>query len=420
MPPLPPIPSFDQPTASVPVPPVAPMPQLPPIPQFHTAPQPSTQVAGAGQPLTMVSAQAVGPGTAAGVMHVPHSVHPPTQEEHQFDVGELIAVVGTDHVLAGDLSGFVEPVIEANRERIPDQRTEDQVRKQLTRQVLKQYVVITALAQEFFREMAGNASPDEMAKMRQEVGRRAAQVFYEKQVPALMKNYEAKDLRELEQKLREKSMSLITMKNQFIKQAIASELERKYVPDKFEVSLDELWQYYQEHASQWHVPAKARWRQLTVRFDRHESRAEVERLIKDLGNQVYLGGAPFEAVARQSSEGYTASDGGVYDWTTKGSLRSTPLDEAIFSLPLQRLSQVIEDDIGMHIIEVLERVPEHEKSFEEAQAEIRQKISEQKREEAISELHRRILSRTPVWSKWPEDLRDLCPQVRPLDAALGK
>ncbi len=373
-----------------------------------------------GPSLTSVPAQMV--SSIRPSVSGPASVPPPDRSRGgstEFNAARLIAVVGTEHVLAGDLAGFVEPIIEANRDRFPDKRTEDQVRQQLTRQVLKQYIVIKALFQEFFHDTAGNAAPEEIEAMKKQVGTRASKIFHERQVPALMKQNGVNSLRDLELKLREKSMSLATMKRQFIEQAIAQELERKYVPNEFEVSLDELWNYYQSHSQEWFVPAKARWRQLTIRFDRHASRAEVEQRIKELGNQVYLGGLPFEAAARQYSEGYTADQGGVYDWTRKGSLKSQPLDAAIFSIPLGRLSQVIEDDVGMHIIEVLERVPEHHTPFEEAQAEIRRKLSEEKRSKALQEFHKKVLGRTPVWSLWPEDLQAICPHVRPLAEAGG-
>ncbi|RMF45273.1 MAG: hypothetical protein D6753_00620 [Planctomycetota bacterium] len=394
---------------------------LPPPPRLDQLRSMRGPLAGNAATEKNVPAQTVSSVRPSGSLpHLQTPVSRASKEPTEFDAARLIAVVGTEHVLAGDLAGFVEPIVEANRDRLPDKRAEDQVRQQLTRQVLKQYIVIKAMYQEFFRDMAGNAAPEEIQAMKKQVSTRASKIFHERQVPVLMKQNEVTNLRDLELKLREKSMSLATMKRQFIEQAIAQELERKYVPSEFEVSLDELWDYYQTHTDEWFVPAQARWRQLTIRFDRHASREEVEQRIKELGNQVYLGGLPFEAAARQYSEGYTAEQGGVYDWTRKGSLKSQPLDRAIFSIPLGRLSQVIEDDIGMHIIEVLERVPEHHTPFEEAQAEIRQKLSEEKRSEALQKFHRKVLARTPVWSLWPEDIREICPHVRPLEDAVGR
>lgn len=342
-------------------------------------------------------------------------------QSESFDAGELVAVVGSDHILAGDMAIFVEPIIEKNRDKISGKAQEDQIRSQLTRQVLKEYVVIKAMHQEFFRDVLGSGPPDEAEKTRKLVSTKASKMFYEKRVPDLLKQYKVQgsDLAALETKLREKSISLRLLRIQFVEQVLAGELERKYVPAELQVDRRELLDYYQKNRTDWAEPAKARWRQLTIRFDKHaNNRKEVESLINGLGNQL-INGQPFQAAARQHSEGYTAEDGGVYDWTTQGSLKSKPLDAALFSLPLGKLSQVIEDDIGMHIIEVLERKNSRTKEFTEAQVEIRKTLSQEKRALEVKKLHQKVLARTPIWSKWPEDLKEKAKHVRPLSDAIG-
>lgn len=359
--------------------------------------------------------QTTGPQSAAQGTLVNYGKSP--VESREFHAGELIAVVGTEHILAGDMAVFVEPVIEKNRDRISSTEEENKIRNQLTRQALPQYVEIKALYQEFFRDMVGTAPPKDLDEMKKKVTSKAGRLFFEKQVPTMMERYEVTSLRDLEQKLSEKSLSLMTARNQFIEQVLSSELERKFVPNKFEVSRDELLAAYRdpEQESKWNVPARAKWRQLTIRFDKHENREVVDQLIRNLGNQVYLGGKPFEAVAKQSSEGFTAEDGGIYDWTTQGSLKSKPLDAAIFNLPLNRLSQVISDDIGLHIIEVLEREDGHVMDFTEAQVELRESLSEEKRIKETIAFRKKVMDRTSVWTIWPEDI----PGSRPLSDALG-
>ena len=43
-------------------------------------------------------------------------------------------------------------------------------------------------------------------------------------------------------------------------------------------------------------------------------------------------GPAFAEVAKAKSDGFTAKEGGVHDWTTKGALTSAAIDEALFSL----------------------------------------------------------------------------------------
>lgn len=331
----------------------------------------------------------------------------------EFDAGELVAVVGTEHVLAGDMMVFIEPILEKNRGKITPEQ-EKQLKAKLIRDVLAQYVEVKALYQEFFRDMVGNKAPKEVAEMKAKVTMKAAQIFHDKQIPVMLKKYKVDDLAALERKLHERSMSIATLQTQFTEQVLSSELDRKYVPEEYEFSREELLGYYKEHETQWNVTSRAKWRELCIRFNKH-NRVEAEALIKDVGNQVYLGGKPFDAVAKQQSEGFSADQGGVFDWTTQGSLKSAAIDQAVFSLPLRRLSQVIESEIGFHIIEVMEREPGYTKTFDMAQAEIRKKMSEEKRNKLRDEFHSKVMDRTSIWTLWPEDI----PNSRALSVALG-
>jgi hypothetical protein len=333
-----------------------------------------------------------------------------------FQPGELIAVVGTERILAGDMSIFVDPIIEKNQDKIRDANQEAQVRAQLTRQVLPMYAEIKAMYLEFFRDMVGTTPPQELEDTKEQILTKAGRLFYEKQVPELEKRNKVVGLAELETKLREKNMSLNALRNQFVEQVLSSELERKFVPAEFEIDREEILAAYRKDIERWKLPARARWRQITIRFDRHNSREDAEQLIKILGNQMLFGGKSFEAVAKQSSEGFTASNGGMYDWTSQGSLKSTILDQAIFAIEPNRLSQVIEDEVGFHIIEVLEREAARTTDLAESQAEIRKSLSKEKRDKATEEFRAKIMKRTPIWTRWPEDI----PGSRSLESAIGE
>lgn len=396
-------------------------PALPPLPAIPTnTPPPSVVLPNSVEIPQSLNRAPLPPATNQFIALSPTPQTPAPVVEvapQAFSAGRLIAVVGTEHILAGDMAVFVEPIIEQNRSKIGSPDDEQKIRNQLTRQSLRQYCEIKAIYQEFFRDMVGTAPPKEFEETKKKVVTRAGRIFFEKQVPTLLKKHKVETLQDLERKLNAKSLSLTTLKGQFIEQVLASELERKYVPDKFEIDRQELLTAYQQPSNQarWNVSGRARWRQLTVRFDKHSTRAAADAKIRELGNEIFLGGKAFEAVASQSSEGYTASEGGRYDWTTQGSLKSKEIDQALFTLPLNSLSQVIVDDIGLHIIEVLEREEGRVKDFTEAQAELREELSQEKRENGIREFRKRIMDRTTVWTLWPEDI----PGSRPLEDALG-
>ena len=66
-----------------------------------------------------------------------------------------------------------------------------------------------------------------------------------------------------------------------------------------------------------------------------------------MGNEVWprVLGAPdaktpvFGGIAKARSDGFTARDGGVHDWTTKDALKSQLLNEKLFSLELGKVER---------------------------------------------------------------------------------
>lgn len=412
-------------TFDIPLPDPSKLAQLP-LPTGNTPAPPASR--SGGQPFQLPSAQQgpgiVGGGMTGNLVTNKSLVGPmeaaggPPESGAMFEPGKLIAVVGSEHVLAGDLAHYVEPVIEQNRDRIPKAQ-EPLIREQILRQALKSHIVTKAMHQEFFRDAAGAATPDKVEESKQMVTTRAREIFFDKQVPELLQRYEVSTMGDLEVKLRERAMALSTMQKQFVEQVLASELERKYIPREFEFSRQELLDYYQAHREQWQRPARARWQQLTIRFDKHDyDRAEVDQRIKALGDEIYLGGKSFEVVAQQSSEGYRAAQGGLQEWTALGALKSKPIESTVFSIEMNRLSKVITDEVGMHIVRVLGREEAHQQSFADVQIEIRKTLSKERRQKELAEFRKTVVDRTPIWTQWPEDIDGK--RVFPLSQALGE
>src|SRR5690606_23430215 len=111
-------------------------------------------------------------------------------------------------------------------------------------------------------------------------------------------------------------------------------------------------------------PAQARWEELMVRFDRcNGDREAAWKLLAEMGNEVWkkvtenpgIRGPAFAEVARAKSHGFTASEGGVHDWTTLGALKCEELNEALATLAIGQMSNGIESEQGFHIVRVLER-----------------------------------------------------------------
>ena len=128
-----------------------------------------------------------------------------------------------------------------------------------------------------------------------------------------------------------------------------------------------------------------------------------------MGNAV-LSGVPFATVAKRDSEGPTARVGGSHDWTTKGSLVSEVIDEQLFSLPIDTMSDILSDDFGFHIIRVVDRQDAGFIPFTEAQKGIREQIVEEARNEKIQSYLADLKARTYVWNYFDSKVAELDPK----------
>ena len=169
--------------------------------------------------------------------------------------------------------------------------------------------------------------------------------------------------------------SLDKAKRAYFEQKAGQNMVMRSMKNEAEITHEQMLDYYKDHAADYAIPAKARYEQLTVRFSKFPDPKAAFQAIAAMGNEVYLGGTQFAAVAKKSSQEPNADQGGFHDWTSKGSLASKPVDEAVFTLPLNKLSQIIEDDRGYHILRVLERQEASATPFKDAQVEIRRKRS---------------------------------------------
>jgi hypothetical protein len=246
-------------------------------------------------------------------------------------------------------------------------------------------------ALESAREKVATLPPEEVEKsLRQDVVLRLAWLMHVQRLESL---------RDLDAALRQLGSSLDQQVREFGEMQLGLEAARRHFKKQYEVTHQEMLDYYREHAADFYVPAKARFEILTVKFANFGGdRAAAWDYLARMGNEVLLGGTPFAAVARKYSQEPHAQEGGYYDWVTAGSLASKPLDQAIFSLELNKLSPIIEDQVGLHIVRVLERRDAGYISFQEAQSEIRRRIESQKRALDQQKYLEELRARTYVWT----------------------
>lgn len=338
------------------------------------------QVPPAGDPATGLPSTTTSPG--------------PASEKQLCTGAEKVAQVGHQFILASDLKVNFNLWVEnqkKSKKPLPPEQIE-QHRTEIEVSLLKEMTEEVMLYQDILRQV-----PEEALK---NVRDKVSEAFETEELPKRMKNAGVGSRGELEEKLEKLGTSLEREKRTFTQMVLAQQwLQQQVKSDDETFTPKEVRDYYQEHTAEFQHLARVKWEELMVRKSRHPNRDEAVGLLGRLGNQV-LDGAKLDAVARAGSEGSTARDGGLHDWTNKGSLVSEALDNAIFSLPAGQLSRIIETDLGYHIVRVVERQDQSLTPFLEAQVEIRNKIVRQRKKKQMDDYLAKLHERTFIWTKF--------------------
>lgn len=305
-----------------------------------------------------------------------------------FTPAETIAIVGDQHILAGDVLGEVNMMLAPYVGKVPEDELEEQ-RQKLLQQYLPGLIENKILYLEFLRKIPPERIPDVEAKLAEE--------FDAEKLEGALQRAKVNSPQELDAMLRQFGSSLEKQRRAYMEQKLGRAMLGREIDYKPEITHEEMLAYYREHEKEFEVPARARWEQLTVRFANHDTKEAAWQKIAAMGNEV-LRGAPLSAVAKRHSEAPSASDGGQHDWITQGSLASEELDAAIFSLPLHRLSQIIDDGKGFHIIRVLERDEARRIDFVDAQEKIRDILKKEKIQKQVEAYIVDLKARTNVWT----------------------
>jgi parvulin-like peptidyl-prolyl isomerase len=354
-------------------------------------------------------AKAVAPGASGDVGVVPAAFEQPAAgaatvppAAQSLEMAMVVARVGPEVVLEGDL--LTPKAFEYIEQVGPSMSPEDlrKLKLQICQQVLPQHVEMLLIYVDALREIP----EDKLPEIRQNVDK----AFDTQMLPQLMREANAANSAEFAQQLRAKGQSLERMRKMFFERGLAQEWLRKNASFSDDVPHADMIAWYQAHLTDYDYPARARFEALTVKTGLKRQRRQAWDMLAEMGNEV-LAGRPFADVAKSRSEGPTAAAGGVFDWTTKGSLASKLLDEAIFSLPVDQLSSIIEDEQALHIVRVVERREAGRTPFIEAQVAIRDRLVAERREKAQDEYLAKLRARTPVWTVFEE------PQGEPLVGA---
>jgi parvulin-like peptidyl-prolyl isomerase len=322
------------------------------------------------------------------------------------DPAAVVAVVGKTPILAGDIMPRVNGRIKEITDQTPHEPTPQEMQymqSRLFRSLLAQTIQLKMLRESFLLSQVGTQNADKRNEAESKLQARARQMFAESELPRLYKQLGVNSVNEVDAALRAKGSSFESTKRDFIDQMLAYLYQSDQIKKDPPVTLIEIQNYYDDHKSKYEVKAQVRWEQLTATFEKSGGREGAIAAINEMGREAFYGGS-MQAVAKAKSQEPFASRGGVHDWTNRGSLASTILEEQLFKLPTGAMSEVIEDTDAMHIVRILERREAGVRPISELQDDIREILKQQKIAEMTQKVMKEMVRRVPVWTLFPEDV----------------
>lgn len=151
------------------------------------------------------------------------------------------------------------------------------------------------------------------------------------------------------------------------------------VLQKISVSPEESKSFFQEHKDDYVQEEEVHARHILFRVAADAS-PEDDHEAKDRANTVLTKakkGDDFARLAQEFSEGPTKEKGGDLGYFGRGKMVK-PFDDAVFELKVGQISDPVRTRFGYHIIKVEDRKEAKRLSYEEAQDQVRQKVTEEK------------------------------------------
>jgi parvulin-like peptidyl-prolyl isomerase len=304
-----------------------------------------------------------------------------------FEPGRVVALVGGEPIFVGDMLFEANQIIEAKIPQAPESAKQIQ-RKRIMKAMTKKFVDQKLLYVDAMGKLPEGANVDDLIKQ-------ATGIFNEQVLPDMMKSSGVKNITEFDGNLRVQGSSLRQVRTAWAKDQLARQFVQQSLNIDQTVTHQEMLDDYLANKEKYAIRAKSKWEQIMVRFDKSESRSAAKKKIAEIGNKV-IHGANLAAVAKKHSDGFRATQGGQHDWTGKGALVLKEIDSAIFTLPIGKLSDIIESRDGYHIVRVLDRNEASHTPFTEAQLEIKKRLKNDKINAAFEKHLESVRERIPV------------------------
>ena len=186
---------------------------------------------------------------------------------------------------------------------------------------------------------------------------------------------------EFEKALESQGLTLEKLRDQLRNAGTVQRVVGREVQSKVDTSDDALRIIYEREKETYRIQEKARLAEILVSSG--SDPAAAEQRVQAAVDRI-RGGAKFEDVVKEYSDGSTKSRGGDLGWVSRGELLSE-IDRTVFSLPVGAVSDPIATRFGWHLVKVLEKAPVSYRPFSEVKAEILKREQETQFQKKLAE-----------------------------------
>jgi peptidyl-prolyl cis-trans isomerase SurA len=206
-----------------------------------------------------------------------------------------------------------------------------------------------------------------------------------KQLDQIRLQNKLKDLDELEKAVTSQGMNWDDFKNNIRNRLLTQEVIRREVGSHITIGHNDAMKYYEEHKKEFVKQEQVALRAIEVKTEgKNESEVtELKAKAQKLHDRV-KDGEDFGELAKRFSDGATAQQGGYLGVYKRGEL-SKELEDLVFKMKKNEMTDVIETKQGFLVLQVLERYSEGEQPFDKVENEIMDHLYSEKMEPALRE-----------------------------------
>jgi parvulin-like peptidyl-prolyl isomerase len=199
----------------------------------------------------------------------------------------------------------------------------------------------------------------------------------------IKKDNKIEDEAKFQEALKQEGMTLADLRRQLEKNMLETRVQQNEVLAKISVTEDEAHAYYDAHKQEFTTPSSIMLREILIvvpTSDRGVNVAQddaAKAKAEDIRHRL-LGGEPFARLAGEVSDASSKANGGLIGPINSDEL-APALQKVLENIKVGEVSEVIRAQRGYQILSLESRAETKVKTFDEARADISDKIAEQKR-----------------------------------------